>query len=83
MKFKELDPVKALVQKDFTPKGSIGAIVCAFTHHNKAYMVEFFNKYGETLDTPIYLPEELSFDGQRMKANSSLGRSAKKIAPKL
>ncbi|MDR1033154.1 MAG: DUF4926 domain-containing protein [Bifidobacteriaceae bacterium] len=59
MKFQEIDGVRTLVKKDYTPTGSVGTIVCAFTNPNEAYMVEFANEYGETLDLPIYLPEEL------------------------
>ena len=59
MKFQELDCVKTLVQKDYTPKDSTGTIVCAFAAPREAYMVEFADSDGETLDTPIYLPEEL------------------------
>jgi hypothetical protein len=60
MKFHELDVVKTLVTKDSTPSKSIGTIVHAFVEPREAYMVEFVNSDGETLDTPIYLPDELA-----------------------
>jgi len=59
MKFQELDGVITLVQKDYTPIGSTGTIVCVFNDPREAYMVEFVNTDGETLDSPIYLPGEL------------------------
>jgi hypothetical protein len=59
MKFQELDGVKTLVRKDSTPIGSVGTVVCVFDNPHEAYMVEFINAGGETLDSPIYLPDEL------------------------
>jgi len=59
MKFQELDAVRTLVKKDYTPASSVGTIVCALNDPREAYMVEFVNSEGETLDTPIYLPDEL------------------------
>jgi len=59
MKFQELEAVRTLVAKDYTPSGSIGTIVCVLDNPREAYMVEFVDPDGETLDTPIYLHDEL------------------------
>lgn len=58
-KFKELDVVRTLISKKATPKGFVGTIVCVFDDPREAYMVEFVDSDGETIDTPIYLPDEL------------------------
>jgi hypothetical protein len=59
MKFHDLDVVRTIVAKDYTLAGSVGTVVCVLDNPHEAYIVEFVNDDGETLDSPIYLPEEL------------------------
>jgi hypothetical protein len=59
MTYKEFEIVKTLVDKDYTPANSVGTIIHIFSKPKVAYMVEFTDSNGETLDDPIYLPEEI------------------------
>ncbi|MDR0859327.1 MAG: DUF4926 domain-containing protein [Oscillospiraceae bacterium] len=59
MKFFDLDVVRPLVVKAGISVGEIGTVVYVYSTPHEAYMVEFCDDNGVTIEMPDYLPEEL------------------------